>query len=197
MTLPATTLKAAFRTHNLTRPTSHTSLNINITEAKARATHWELTLPHDNFRSANTHSGEDNGVDDLSCMVTYSPFNPGASTPLLCSSIAMRNNLPVASPHNKDPSSAQSCASASAYKPWPYRLPVCLQPKVGTTFHAVYGGGDGAEVKGKGEGVKKVGVLQALLYGVPEPDGSFGKKDEDGKREGLVWRVLYGVKEES
>jgi hypothetical protein len=37
-------------------------------------------------------------------------------------------------------------------------------------------------------GIERVGVLQAVLYGVPEPEKVLF-------REGVVGRVLYGVKE--
>lgn len=70
-------------------------------------------------------------------------------------------------------------------KPWLYRLPQALQPKFGTTYAETYGG-----VKGKG----KVGILQAVLYGLPEPD----KRTRKGvilREGGVLWKVFYGDKD--
>ncbi|KAH6620316.1 hypothetical protein C7974DRAFT_399445 [Boeremia exigua] len=46
-------------------------------------------------------------------------------------------------------------------RPWPYSLPKWLRPRKGTTYAQVHGDG--------GEGQGSVGVLQKVLYGVPDP----------------------------
>lgn len=99
-------------------------------------------------------------------MVTYSPFNPGATSTFLLSSA-----LPVSSSlhHAIEVQQKEPVGSGGKAKPWPYSLPKCLQPQAGTTFDLTFGGGDAVV------GNIEVGVLQKLLYGIPEP-GEVGRR---------------------
>jgi hypothetical protein len=71
----------------------------------------------------------------------------------------------------------------TACKPWPYSLPSFLRPQPGTTFDML--NGDMVQTRG----IECVGVLQAVLYGVPEPE-KFSFKD------GVVGRVCMGLSNE-
>jgi len=127
-------------------------------------------------------------------MTTYSAFDPGMMRPLLLNGIPLdvkRINLdvfsvpksPTPAPHTRPianklakPSDTQPIVNVPA-KPWPYSLPAFLRPRPGTTFEMMHGGG--LVDLGK-EG--RVGFLQAVLYGVPDPD-------KDGEKKGGVVRV--------
>lgn len=68
---------------------------------------------------------------------------------------------------------ASAASTPEKFKPWSYSLPKPLQPKAGTTFDLVYG--DGVGVGDEQVAKVKLGLLQKVLYGVPEP----GKKDDE------------------
>jgi hypothetical protein len=122
-------------------------------------------------------------------MTTYSAFEPGMMRPPLLSGFAVDVH---AWKTQLTPVPAQFVAMVNvktnepllvtACKPWPYSLPSFLRPQPGTTFDMLHG--DMLQTRG----IERVGVLQAVLYGVPEPEKVLF-------REGVVGRVLYGVKE--
>ncbi|KAF2681304.1 hypothetical protein K458DRAFT_392093 [Lentithecium fluviatile CBS 122367] len=89
-------------------------------------------------------------------------------------------------------------------QPWPYRLPRFLRPKAGTTFYAMYGptsttsttrttimAGAGGECGGNVEKEVRVGLFQALLYGVPDPNA----REVKSEKSTIFKKVLYGVPE--
>jgi hypothetical protein len=71
---------------------------------------------------------------------------------------------------------------------WPYSLPEALQPKAGTTFAMKHGSSMETQPQ------QHIGILQAILYGVPDPDKAPFMKSmvHEG---GILHKVLYGVKE--
>jgi hypothetical protein len=71
---------------------------------------------------------------------------------------------------------------------WPYSLPKAIQPKAGTTFAMMHGSALGTQTQ------QHIGLLQAILYGVPNPDNAPIIKSmvHEG---GIMYKVLYGVKE--
>lgn len=83
-------------------------------------------------------------------------------------------------------------APVATFKPWPYSLPKALQPKVGTTYDMVYGDGDGVAKN------VKVGLLQKVLYGDPEPGVKVDadEKGNEGRKKGLLGEILQHVQEE-
>ena len=83
-------------------------------------------------------------------------------------------------------------APVATFKLWPYSLPKALQPKVGTTYDMVYGDGDGVAKN------VKVGLLQKVLYGDPEPGVKVDadEKGNEGRKKGLLGEILQHVQEE-
>jgi hypothetical protein len=71
---------------------------------------------------------------------------------------------------------------------WPYSLPKAMQPKAGTTFAIMHGSALKTQTQ------QHIGVLQAMLYGVTDPDKNPFMKSmmHEG---GIMHKVLYGVKE--
>lgn len=69
-------------------------------------------------------------------------------------------------------------------KPWSYRLPSFLRPQPGTTYDLKF-----SSPSSQATAPKRVGILQAVLYGVPNP----GEEREGG--EGVLHKVIYGVKD--
>lgn len=147
----------------------------NIDAAKQRAADWEPSLHFDGLKIDYNRDKDD---DYIAHMVTYSPFNPGATSTFLLSSA-----LPVSSSlhHAIEVQQKEPVGSGGKAKPWPYSLPKCLQPQAGTTFDLTFGGGDAVV------GNIEVGVLQKLLYGISEP-GEVGRRsvgwelqEDDGK----------------
>jgi hypothetical protein len=103
-------------------------------------------------------------------MTTYSAFDPGMIRPLL--PVVKQSGFTVKTKEIKE------------MKPWPYSLPVFLQPKAGTTYDStMHGGAEQSKVS------RRVGVLQAVLHGIPEPDKVEAKK-------GVLYKLVYGVKED-
>jgi hypothetical protein len=103
-------------------------------------------------------------------MTTYSAFDPGMIRPLL--PVVKQSGFTVKTKEIKE------------MKPWPYSLPVFLQPKAGATYDStMHGGAEQSKVS------RRVGVLQAVLYGIPEPDKVEAKK-------GVLYKLVYGVKED-
>jgi hypothetical protein len=142
---------------------------LDISAAKAAATHWDpaLRLPT-NSRHNDTPDAED--VKTHPWMTTYSAFDPGMIRPLL--------------PIVKQSGFIAKTKEIKEMKPWPYSLPAFLRPKAGTTYvSTMHGGAKQSKVS------RRVGVLQAVLYGIPEPDKVEAKK-------GVLYKVAYGVKED-
>jgi hypothetical protein len=71
---------------------------------------------------------------------------------------------------------------------WPYSLPKALRPKAGTTFAMMHGSALKTQTQ------QRIGVLQAILYGVPNPDKAPFMESivHEG---GIIYKVLYGLKE--
>ncbi|KAJ4374063.1 hypothetical protein N0V83_002802 [Neocucurbitaria cava] len=101
-------------------------------------------------------------------------------------------------------------------KPWPYRLPAFLQPGVGTTFEMMHHAttttttltpttstaaapapaSHESNIHGYDKAPQRIriSILQAILYGVPEPEKfSFAKTVV--REGGVVHKILYGVKD--
>jgi hypothetical protein len=74
------------------------------------------------------------------------------------------------------------------FKPWPYSLPSFLQPKDGTTFSLMNGTPTTATP------ANRTGVLQAILYGVADPE-RFSYMQEMVAPGSLLDKILHGVKE--
>jgi hypothetical protein len=155
---------------------------INIAALKAHTTTWEPT-PIFSYTPRHPQPQEDDDgeiEDHVPWITTYSAFDPDMMRPLLMSSLAL--------PHlHHTPSNTKATKAAPAdTKPWPYRLLWALQPKAETTYPEKYRG-----AKGKGE----VGILQAVLYDLPEPE----KRTRKGvilREGGLLWKVVYGDEDE-
>jgi hypothetical protein len=79
-------------------------------------------------------------------------------------------------------------ALAKPFKPWPYNLPEFLSPQAGTTYDIQYGN---ASVLPK-QDLKHIGVLQAILYGRPDPDEEITSLSSL-KQDGFFYKVLHGV----
>ena len=76
---------------------------------------------------------------------------------------------------------------AAKHTPWPFTLPLWLQPKVGTTYYATYST-DAPTLSI----VMPASLIQRVLYGVPESDS----KVEVGirSREENLWhKIMHGV----
>ncbi|EAT91740.1 hypothetical protein HBH56_010450 [Parastagonospora nodorum] len=167
------------------------SFPADISAAKSRVAQWEPNLSLPQFPHGNIVQDEDDGPH---WMTTYSAFDPGMMRPLLLSGISLdveRINLSVFAvpkspalatytPHMAytfaKPSHTQPVVNMST-KPWPYSLPDFLHPKPGTTFGMMHGSGLVALEK-----AGNVGFLQAVLFGVPDPDN-------DGEKAGDVVEV--------
>jgi hypothetical protein len=68
-------------------------------------------------------------------------------------------------------------------------MPSFLQPKAGTTWYETF-------VDARAPGPKHIGILQAMLYGVPkETCGEFSYLRELVREGSWVGSVLFGVKE--
>jgi len=99
-------------------------------------------------------------------------INNDGSTKLTPRKGKMSSALPVSlalPEHNGSVISTQQlnreAGIALVVKPWPYSLPKVLQPKPGTTYDSIYGDQGGAKPTEK----VRVGWLQKVLYGNPEP----------------------------
>ena len=99
-------------------------------------------------------------------------INNDGSTKLTPRKGKMSSALPVSlalPEHNGSVISTQQlnreAGIALVVKPWPYSLPKVLQPKPGTTYDSIYGNQGGAKPTEK----VRVGWLQKVLYGDPEP----------------------------
>ncbi|KAF2030295.1 hypothetical protein EK21DRAFT_112017 [Setomelanomma holmii] len=122
-------------------------------------------------------------------MVTYIAFDPCVVRPLA---------EPYPHPPRPSPPSMQAVVKPDPHvktvinpiKPWPYKLPKFLQPRAATTYAMKYGTHKEAEMTVS----ERVGVLQAILYGVPEPDKAVAK--QVSKQGGVLHAILYGVKKE-
>jgi hypothetical protein len=114
-------------------------------------------------------------------VTSYSPWNPCATRTLLfLSSISIPTSSVVPRveeildgylpPMGKaEPEPVLVLKQKEKKKMWQYRLPVCLQPKVETTYHRMHGGAM-SSVDGKVEEPARVGLFQAVMYGVENPD---------------------------
>jgi hypothetical protein len=136
-------------------------------------------------------------------MTTYSAFDPGMSHPLSVVAPIPPNTKPkptvlqyslatgVQGINMADLfSGAKAKSVVTQAKPWPYHLPAFLRPRDGSTYALKFGGN--VEV---GSSPKRVGILQAILYGVPDPDKT--KSGQSVMKEGgVLHQVFYGVKDE-
>jgi hypothetical protein len=122
-------------------------------------------------------------------MTTFSAFDPGMTRPL----DAIVSSTQPPQRKSEMPANAvvkqEEKALVQPTKPWPYMLPAFLQPRAGTTYAMIHGSGASAQEPGR------VGVLQAVLYGVPEP-GEVRLTQAVGKERGVLHAVLYGVNDE-
>jgi hypothetical protein len=129
-------------------------------------------------------------------MLTFGAFDPCASRPLLMSGLSLNpqdwqdshshDTYPEATKPTVQP--ARVATPPKPFKPWPYSLPKFLQPQPGTTYQLMY---DSAAKEKPG----RIGVLQALFYGVPNPEGA--KEQQQDKDDGFVKKVMYGVKDDA
>jgi hypothetical protein len=122
-------------------------------------------------------------------MTTFSAFDPGMTRPL----DAIVSSTQPPQRKSEMPANAvvkqEEKALVQPTKPWPYMLPTFLQPRSGTTYAMMHGSAASAQEPGR------VGVLHAILYGVPEP-GEVRLTQAVGKEGGVLHAVLYGVKDE-
>jgi hypothetical protein len=122
-------------------------------------------------------------------MTTFSAFDPGMIRPL----DAIVSSTQPPQRKSEMPANAvvkqEEKAQVQPTKPWPYMLPTFLQPRSGTTYAMIHGSAASAQEPGR------VGVLQAVLYGVPEP-GEVRLTQAVGKEGGVLHAVLYGVHDE-
>ncbi|CAI9626311.1 unnamed protein product [Alternaria burnsii] len=127
-------------------------------------------------------------------MTTYSPFDPCSFRPIL---LPVQTSVVIHMPtallgfktsetENGVKAVKETKKVEAIFKPWPYFLPSFLQPKDGTTFALV----DGSSTTH----TKHTGVLQAILYGVPDPE-RFSYKRELVAPGSLLHKILYGIKE--
>lgn len=100
--------------------------------------------------------------------------------------------LPITSttaPHNT-PDLTKTISVIKSAKIWPYHLPAFLRPQDGTTYALKFGGA--ADIGETGGPTKRVGIVQAILYGIPD----HGAEKEAGTERGVLAKVWYGVKEQ-
>lgn len=142
--------------------------NPNFHTIRRRTAEWEPILPFTGSKNDITDQLLDDKSKRQTLVVTYSAFDPGASRLLLLSS-----TLPVSGPSSQRRGSVTSTyqqisevGGTELRKPWPYSLPVLLQPRPGTTYDSVYGSRNGVDVIGNG----KAEFFQKVLYGNPDPD---------------------------
>ncbi|KAF1945085.1 hypothetical protein EJ02DRAFT_451921 [Clathrospora elynae] len=151
----------------------------NLESIKARVAHWEPTLSLDGLRPNSPQANNDeDGGDDMYCMVTYRAFDPRFSRPLALTS-GMGVQMPtliVPLLHKNEP-----------FKPWPYYLPAFLRPKADTTLSLMNGTTDC-------NSVQRFGILQAILYSVLNPE-TFSYAHEVVPPGSLLDKVLHGIKE--
>tara|TARA_R110002003_G_scaffold1184_11_gene22657 strand:- start:10330 stop:11277 length:948 start_codon:yes stop_codon:yes gene_type:complete len=126
---------------------------------------------------------------DWVLMTTFSAFDPGMTRPL----DAIVSSTQPPQRKSEMPANAvvkqEEKALVQPTKPCPYMLPTFLQPRSGTTYAMMHGSAASVQEPGR------VGVLQAVLYGVPEP-GEVRLTQAVGKEGGVLHAVLYGVKDE-
>ena len=132
--------------------------------------------------------------EEFGWMITYSPFDPCSYRPI---PLPVRNSMVIQMPtallgfktsetENGVEAVKETKKGEAIFKPWPYSLPSFLQPKDGTTFSLVNGSST--------THTKHTGVLQAILYGVPDPE-RFSYKRELVAPGSLLHKILYGIKE--
>jgi len=155
-------------------------VSFNLETAKARAAHWEPALHlEDLYPDTSTENDDLDSAGNLPWMVTYSAFDPGASRPFpLMSGIGVS----MAIPQEK-----LNTIITTPFKPWPYSLPAFLQPRPGTTFSLM----NRSTAVGP---PKSFGILQAVLYGVPQPE-KFSFAREVVAPGSFLDKILHGVKE--
>lgn len=178
MSNPATTIIKHLRTRTIPLSTTHTR-PLSIAAAKARVKDWNPPLLLDDLKPNKPHPNNDHSIAHTR---TYSAFDPCAAHPFLLSStlplpLKLLQTPPTPStPHHTINAPRPSPAKLNIEsRPWPYSLPRFLRPKAGTTFDLMYGGGVAREGRGR------VGVMQAVLYGVPDPDGESEVGDCEGR----------------
>jgi hypothetical protein len=191
----ATSIASRLRARTIFAPTARTlPLPLNVEAARAQLAPTQPLPDH-----TPVQPPQDRSTHPLPQMITFSAFDPCASRPLLMSGLSLgpdnwqpgpnsypEQTKPVVREQRKPPTDV-----TRPVKPWPYSLPRFLQPQPGTTYQAMYDSAARAP--------KRVGVWQALLYGVPDPNNGVGRGDGDvgmgAKKGGLVEKVVYGAKE--
>ncbi|KAF2997453.1 hypothetical protein E8E13_006585 [Curvularia kusanoi] len=142
----------------------------NFHAIRRRTVEWEPILPFTHSKNDITDQSLDDNSKRQTLVVTYSTFDPGASRLLLLSS-----TLPMSGPSSQRRGSVTSTfqqmsgvGGTESHRPWPYSLPVLLQPRPGTTYDSVCATQNGVDVVRNG----KAGFFQKVLYGNPDPDGN-------------------------
>jgi hypothetical protein len=179
----ATSIAGRLRARTISAPIAR-PLPLNFEAPKSQAPRCEpaLPLPEHTPQERSTHHQH----DPVPQMLTFSTFDPCASRPLLMSGLSLgpENWHREQSNDNTSPSETERVVrERKSVKPWPYSLPKFLQPQPGTTYQLMYDhSASGA--------TRRVGVLQALLYGVPDP-GHAGVSG--GEEREFVRKVLDGI----
>ena len=186
-----TSTAARLRARTIYAPTAR-PLPLLTEPSKAQGTYREPELPLSDHDHVVTSQDRHNALPH---MVTFSAFNPYASRPLLMSGLSLTaqdwsssDTYPEVVLQDRKPNFAVQDAKPKPFKPWPYSLPKFMQPQPGTTYQLMY---DSATMDKPG----RIGILQALFYGVPDPEGA--KEPEKVKEDGLVRKVMYGVKDDA
>jgi hypothetical protein len=161
------------------------SFSLNIEAAKAQAAHWEPALKF----PSNPHRHDTQDIEDNAFWVAmHSAVHPGTMCPLLISGFALnvKNGFPNTSKTITETTKTKQYTAPE--KPWPYSLPKSLQPQAGTTFEMIHGSILPTRTQ------QHVGILQAVLYGLPDPD-KVSVIESMVREGGGLYKVLYGVKE--
>lgn len=136
-------------------------------------------------------------------IVAYSTFHPCSTRPLsfpLCSgmvtpmptvleSTSQKNDMKETMKDSKR--EKEEGVEEVAFKPWPYSLPSWLRPKASTTFSLM---SDRTLPISAVVDSERTGVLQFILYGVPNPE-RFSYSQELVAPGSLLHKVLHGIKE--
>ncbi|KAF2132283.1 hypothetical protein P153DRAFT_394441 [Dothidotthia symphoricarpi CBS 119687] len=170
---------------------------VDVGAAKSRTPTWEPTLHLDSLCQDDSppDNSDETDFQPEMWMSTFSAFDPGAMRPLLTSGLSMPGGMAIFGSRVERGSTAGGMGVEATptvkeqADSWIDRLPRFLQPQVGTTYEMVRSGREESE---RGVG-RRVGLLQQVLYGVPEPEavvcGAVRKR-------GWVHKVVYGVQDE-
>jgi len=128
-------------------------------------------------------------------IITYPTFDPGARRPLSFSFCFPRGSSCGSGSSSGSGSGSSSSSTSVSHKPESSSLASTAQEEEMQEDGGMVEGKD----KEKGEGRqddRRVGFMQAVLYGVQDPE-SFSYRECLVRPGGLVHRVLFGVKEET